>query len=409
MSTTRVARWRERAARRSPAAKRRGPWLGLLLLLGLGAGAWYSLLLHERHHVTLTFVCEGGPVPALELTFFPDRLAFAAPSPPAPLGSVELPGGEGSAASVTVGSELVPQTAVVRYRGPGIGAGFVYVELGKRRAAIPLRRAHRLEGRVGEPIPFWSHGWRCAGYQPVRDAEVIVMGGGEHGIDLVRTRSDEQGRFAVDGFDGGLDGLGLRVRARGYGMHHQSLHDLRATASAYPVIALSPCDRIVGRLHAPADVDVKALRVLARGLPGVEAVPEADGQFVVDGVPSGVAPRFLVFGLADTWGQAELPPAADGTRRIEVRAAACARGRVVDAVTGAALPEALVYCGEQDAVRADASGHYELPGVLPGEVELQAQWKAPKSRRRSDQFFGRRQVTLVAGQTLEVDIPVVTR
>ena len=148
--------------------------------VGLLVGAWVGWRAYCDAHTTLAFAREGGLTPELTLTFFPTQMAFASPSPPPPLGRESLPSGE----TITVGDDLVPTSGVVRYSGEGVGAGIAYVELGETLPPIQLRAQASLRGRVGEPVAFWCMGWRCAGYRPVVDAEVVVMGGGEHGVDL---------------------------------------------------------------------------------------------------------------------------------------------------------------------------------------------------------------------------------
>jgi hypothetical protein len=389
----------------------------VLLLAALAAGIWLGLRAHAARHVTLAFVGIGdAPPPPLELTFFPQRLAFAAPSPPPPLGRREVPAGE-----LTVGAEAVPGQAVVRYRGPGVGTGYAHVELGRTLAPIRLRAPIVLTGRVGEPIAFWCFGWRCAGLRPVAGAEVLVMGGGEHGIELASGATDADGRFTIEGVDGALDGIALRVRARGFALAHEALARRAPTGSptssptgspdAAPttVIALAPASTIRGRIAAPAAIDRTTLRVLARGLPGVHTMPAADGTFVLDHVPVDVAPRLLVLGLPDTWTHLPARGTTGAPVRIDVVPGAAVRGRVLDAGTRAPLAHALVFCGDQDAVRADDDGRYELLRQLPGDVEVAAQWQ-PEGKPRSPIRHGRTRVVLEPNDSRDgVDILVSAR
>jgi hypothetical protein len=372
--------------------------------LAVGLLGWFALALHRQRHATIVFTRESGAVPRLELTFFPDRLAFAAPSPPKPLGRLTIDGG-----TITVGSDLVPEHGLVRYRGVGVAAGFVFVRLGDEQPRVQLRAARSLSGRVGSPIGYWCWSWPCAGHLPVEGAEVILMGGGEHGVELVSTRSDRDGRFTLEGIDGELDGLGLRVRARGHEIFHEALGRVGETRVLRPVLALTPATNRAGKLVAPREVDVTNLCVLARGFVGVQAQVAQDGAFVLDHVPFGAEPKLIVYGLTPDWAQTSSGVTVDGLTTIEVVRAALAKGRVVDAATGDALPDALVFCEDQEAVRADARGRYALGRLLAGDVELRAQWQVVDKRRRATKFFGRRRVTLVAGEVREVDIPVTTR
>jgi hypothetical protein len=375
-----------------------------LLCAGGAVAVWLVLRARAASHVTMTFASVSGAVPALELTFFPERLAFAAISPPPPLGELRTE----PTASVTVGRELVPQRAVVRYRGQGVGTGYAHVELGRELPTVQLRPPTPFAGRVGEPIAVWCFGWRCAGLQPVAGAEVIVMGGGEHGVPLASAVTDADGRFVVEGVDTALDGLGLRVKARGFAIAHEPLARMRPEATSYPVTALARARACVGRVHVPAEVDAARLRVLARGLPGVHTVPAADGQFVLDHLPLGMQPRLLLDGLPPTWAYTAARASPDAPVRIDVVPAAVVRGRVVDAVTRRPLPEALVWSGEGDAVRSDSDGRYELARLLPGPAVIEAKWQTAGDPRRRQTFAGSSEIELVAGREHD-DIDVAVR
>lgn len=378
------------------------PFAVTLLVAALLAGAWFGYLAWAERHVTLVFA-GGEAVPPLELTFFPDQLAFGAPSPPPALGERRLDGGS----SLVVDGSLVPGHGLVRYRGDGIGTGFAFVELGGPTPTIRLRPPQTLRGRVGEPIGFWCFGWRCAGYRPIADAEIVVMGGGEHGVDLATARTDVDGRFVVAGFDGALDALGLRVRAKGYGIAHERIEDLGGRAGERALVALSPAPPRKGRLATPPGLDPTSLRVLARGLPGVEATPATDGTFTLDFVPSDVEARIVLHGLPDTF--AMLPARTDrgGEVRVEVVAGAVVRGRVLDTANWRPVAGALVWCGDQEAVRTGADGRYELVRLPPGDVEVEAQWRPAGSRRSEPMRRGRRQIVLEPGRVHDnVDISI---
>lgn len=363
-------------------------------LLVFGGWQWWSYV--QAHRVTIAF--RDAPPAGVELTFFPDQLAFAAPSPPPPLGSLT------AAPTVTVGAELVPGDAVVRYAAAGRGVGYRHVKLGEELAPIELRPPAPVRGRVVEPVGLWSYGWRCAELRPVADAEVVVMGGGEHGIELATSRSDAAGEFVVDGVDRELDGLGLRVRAPGFALEHQSLPPADGTAAAATVVALVRTQPISGRILAPPSFDVRTLRVLARGLPGVEAVPAADGTFTLEHLAPDVRPRLLLYGLPPTLTHA-MARAQPGLR-IELVAAAAVRGRVVDAASRQPLGGALVFCGEDHAVRADASGRFELGQLLPGLATIAAKFEF-RDRRRLITRTGSCEVQLRARETLDdVVVPI---
>lgn len=408
---TRDAAPPRRARRRAPRPAAARPRLVAGLALGalLAGIGWWVLQWYARHHVTLAFTPPAGTAPALELSFYPDRLAFAAPSPPPSLGQQRLDG----ELAVTVGRELVPGRALVRYRGAGVGAGYLFVQLGANVPPVPLRPPASLRGRVGEPVGFWCFGWRSLGIAPIAGAEVVVMGGGEHGIDLATARTDADGRFAVTGFDGQLDGLGLRVRAPGFALAHLPLGRVDGVDGGDgpgPVVALARGVVLSGRVVVPPALDATALRVVARGLPGVDATPAADGAFVLDHVPAGVEPRLLLHGLPPQWTHLPARATPGAPLHLEVVPAAIVRGRVLDAATVRPLAGALVFCGEQEAVRADEDGRFELPQLLPGDVEVTAQWEFVDGRRRRTTWYGRRRVELSPGTVLDdLEILVTAR
>ncbi|MCA8951101.1 MAG: carboxypeptidase regulatory-like domain-containing protein [Planctomycetes bacterium] len=361
---------------------------GLIALAAFGVREWLA------GRVTLTFVRSGGAVPALALTVFSDRLTFTSPSPPLPLGQVEVASGH----SVTLDRGLVPQRAVVRYAGDGVGTGVVFVELGRELAPIELVAPRAIRGRVGEPIGFWAFGWRCAGLRPVGGAEITAMAGGEHGIAIGTATADAEGNFELTGISPAAHPLSLRVRAPGHALAHVAVPG----AGGEPVVAaLEPTRALHGDVATPADFDPTTLWVLARGLPGVQARPARDGSFTLDNLPPSAEPRLLLFGLGDHYGCREVRAGRDEPVRLEVVVAGVVRGRVVDRETGAPIGGALVFPDDAPAVRSRADGGFELTRVLPGTVELTAQYEQPiKGRRRGKQRLGRQQIEVRGGETL---------
>jgi len=360
-----------------------------MLVAAIVAGSFLAYDVYDENHVTLIFANGSQPVPQLELTFYPEQLAFNAPSPPPPLGEESLK----DRSDIVVGDDLVPGHGVVRYRGDGIGAGFTHVRLGRTHPTIQLRPPKTLTGRVGEPIGFWFMGWRCAGIRPVAGAEVVVMGGGEHGIDLATTRTDDDGHFTVTGFDGELDALGLRVRAPGYAIMHESLIGTEEHVGERAIIALTPAPMRRGKLTCNVDLDVTSLRMLARGLPGIEAVPAADGTFVFDSMPSDVEARIIVHGLPENCAQSTARTDLNGIAEVEIQPGAIISGRVLDHELQP-VPNALVWIGNETAISADANGRYRITRALPGNVTIKAQTELGK---------GRHARTLLGGRTVRLD------
>lgn len=381
-----------------PARKGR-PFLVTMLVAAVAAGSFVAYGAYADRHVTLVFANGSQPVPALELTFYPEQLAFNSPSPPPAIGEHRMQ----DQRDVVIGDDLVPGHAVVRYRGEGVGAGFAYVRLGKKHPTIQLRPPQTLTGRVGEPIGFWCMGWRCAGIRPVANAEVVVMGGGEHGIDLATARTDEDGRFTVSGFDSELDALGLRVRAPGYAIVHESLIGHREHQGERTIIAVTPAPIRRGKLELNVDLDPTSLRLLARGLPGIDAVPEADGTFVFDNMPADLEARIIVHGLPENYSQSRARTSLDGVAKVVVGKGAIVIGRVLDyqlqPVAGA-----LVWIGEETAISTDASGNYRITRALPGSCTVMAQTQVGKGRKART-LLGARTVRLDPdGRHVDIDI-----
>lgn len=375
------------------------PFLITILVAAVGVASWLAYGFYRQSHVTLVFANGEQPVPPLELTFYPKQLAFTAPSPPTALGQHLMT----DQSSVVVGGDVVPGHGVVRYRGEGIGAGFAYLRLGQQQPTIKLRSPQSLRGRIGEPIAYWFMGWRCAGIRPVANAEVVLMGGGEHGIDLVTTHTDVEGRFTVRGFDGELNALGLRVRAPGFAIVHRYVDSLEQHAGERAIIAMTPSTPRRGKLALEVDVEIDSLRLLARGLPGVDTVPSPDGSFTLDHIPDELEARIIVHGLPDDCAQESARTSREGLVLVRIVAGATVEGRVLDQLSQP-VPGALVWIGENPAVRADSRGYYRLVQNLPGDVTITAQKDRGKgSRARSS--LGKRAVQLEPnGHQVDIDI-----
>ncbi len=370
------------------------------------AAIWWGQRAWWRNHVEITFVAEGVEPGALELTFFPDQFAFAQPSPPPPHGSVTWRGG-----ALVVGRDLVPGSGVMRYAGPAVGTGCVHLQLGATPPPIRLRAPRELRGRIGEPIGTWCFGWRCLGMRPVAGAEVVVMAGGEHGIDIASASTDAEGRFTIVGIDRERDGLALRVRAPGFAIVHQPLDaesSRDGVAVEQPVVAIARGEACHGVVVLPPGLDPTTLRVLARGLPGVDARVAADGTFTLVHLPGNVEPRLLLHGLPPTLAQLPARATRGAPVRIEVVAGAAVRGRVLELASQRPLVGALVFCGDDgDAVRTDADGNFELRQLLPGDIEITAQYEVVDARRRRTRLLGSRRLQLAKGAVVDgVDLVV---
>jgi hypothetical protein len=373
---------------------------GIAALVVLGYRAW------RESRCELSFVPTAGlAVPALELTFFRDRISFVEPSPPPPIQVVWTDGD----ATTAVGGDAVPGRAVVRYRGAGVGAGFAYVQLGQP-ARIVLRPPAMLRGRVAEGVLFWCGAVRVPVCRPVVGAEIVVMGGGAHGVDLTTATTDSLGEFEIGGFDAGLDGLGLRVRSTGHVLVDRPLSERHLERGQAPLVVLERAARRRGRLEVPAGTDTSSWRVLARGLPGVEATPELDGVFVLDHVPRTLEARLVVHGLPPLLAQEPARTKIGSTAVVRVVPGAIVTGRVLDGANWLPVPGALVFVGDHEAVRTDDDGCYRLERILPGDVDVHAQHERRAANGRRDVRHGDRKATLEPGATHEgIDVLLTTK
>lgn len=387
-----------RRRRRVPTPVRRGRRLSLavwaLLGCGLFALVWQGFRQWEASRLTLRFVGDSGPVPALELTFYPDQLAFVALSPPPPLGHLRLDGTN----EVIVGKELVPERAVVTFRGEGIGCGSVYVTLGKPNPPIRLRPPRELRGRVGREQRLWGTGWTMAALQPLGGAEVLALAGDQHGVPLATAVADAEGRFVLPSLDSGLAHITLRVKRAGYVLHHQQI---ALPGAADLQISLVPASPILGRVVAPPGFEYSGLRVLARGLPGVHTEVGADGSFQLDHVDPDTEPRLLLHGLSPEWAYLPVRATRSATAVLRLEGAATVRGHVIDHETGVGMVDVLVWSGDGVPVRTDGKGRFVLERLLPGTNEITAQWTSSNRRKRLPSRLVSTTMELQAGQRVD--------
>ena len=81
-----------------------------------------------------------------------------------------------------------------------------------------------------------------------------------------------------------------------------------------------------GKLELAVDLELDSLRLLARGLPGIDTVPTADGLFTLDHIPDEVEARIIVHGLPDDCAQEAARTSRDGLALVRVVAGATVEG-----------------------------------------------------------------------------------
>ena len=132
-------------------------------------------------------------------------------------------------------------------------------------------------------------------------------------------------------------------------------------------------------------------------------MPTADGLFTLDHIPDEVEARIIVHGLPDDCAQEAARTSRDGLALVRVVAGATVEGRVLDQLSQP-VPGALVWIGENPAVRADSRGYYRLIQNLPGAVTITAQKEKGKGSR-TRRSIGKRAVQLEPnGHQVDIDI-----
>ncbi len=238
---------------------------------------------------------------------------------------------------------------------------------------------------------------------PVAGARVLGLGGGEHGVVLCEATSDADGHFVLSGFAGDTACLAVRVLAPGYAIASVTC---QLPVADEVVVPLVETRRIEGAVGLPPEVPAASVRLLARGLPGVDCAIAADGTFVLDHVPPDVEPRLLVYGLDDAWTH-PLVRAAAGDRavRLLVVRAATVHGRIVDRQTHQPIGRAMVWHENGPAgmvaVDADENGRFELGRAPPGEIVVRAQVAAADPFGHSETRTGERRITIEAGKDVD--------
>ena len=405
--TSKAARQHGRRERRAAGGSNARAIAAALAVVTIGALAVVGYRSWAGGRVTIAFVVADAarPAPTLQLTVFPDVSAVTAPSPPQALRELTL----AADTTLTLTAGDVSGSAVVRYRGDGVGAGCVHVQVGQPLPAIALQPPGIARGRVVAPNAVWLNGWRCGSLRPVADAEVTVMTGSGVGVDLGVARTAADGTFTIAGIDTTRDGLGVRVRAAGCALAHAALAPDGVGVLTAGEVAVAQGTQRQGRIAAPPGFDCSCLLVLARGLPGAQARPAADGSFALDHLPEQVEPRLLLLGVPPTLAHHEARAAANAPVRIDLVQGATVRGRVRSAI-GKPAAGALVWIGDRDAVRADDDGCFELVSQMPGEVAVQAQWESVDKRRRRHKWLASRRLQLAPGALLDgVELVVTDR
>lgn len=363
------------------------------LLAAIGTKFWMDL---RAMQVVFTFVtAAGAPGPDVKLEFFAEATGPSDPSPPPRLGEVVVASGEEFRAS----GDLVPRRALVRWSTAGHGSGFAAVAPGERHRIV-LDAPGSVSGTVVQPAQVWLFGARALA-APVSGARIVLMGGGERGLPLAEGITSADGNFTVTGFDDAILQPTLRVLATGLSLAH--VDAIRGAAAEPALAVVTPTQPLQGRVALPAGVGATGLRVLARGLPGVESAVGADGSFALDHVPAWTWPRLILHGLPDGFTQRGCQTTVATTAEVVVERALTVRGYVLDALTQAPVVGATVYhengADGLSTCTTGADGSWQFADLPSGPVRLQAY---RKDRESGAVRSGNRTLELRA-ETLELE------
>lgn len=368
----------------------------ILLPVAVASVGWFSFRAWKASRTVVTFTrADGGAPPRVELQLFREQLSFASPSPPVPYATRFTEPGENS---IVLGPEDIDGSAVLRYSGDGVGIGYATLARG-RQHEIALAPAVATEGRVGTTSGIFAMGLRTLGMEAIAGARVIGMGGGEHGVALCETVTDAEGRFRLDGFAADLPSIGIRVLAKGCALAFSNQFVEPGISVVVPMLPTTP---LRGRVRLPQGISTSGLRVLAKGLPGIEARLMEDGSFEMDHVPPNLEPRLLVHGLPAGFTHAQVNAhAGQDDVAIAVVADVEVRGRVVERMRQLPMGGAMVWhdCGPAGGVKvkADGDGRFSIRGAPPGELLLRAQCEVRTEDGEKETLSGERKLVLEAG------------
>jgi hypothetical protein len=310
----------------------------------------------------------GAPVAGGRLEFFVYDDSGAARSPSEKLGELAFDG------VATAGYDLVPERALVRVSADGLGVGY---GLARSGAALVCE--------LGPPVETAGQVVDSAG-RGVEGASVYAFGGGPHGVLLRTTKTGVDGGFRLSGLSSTLASVHLRVLAPSFAV---AAVEWWFDAAQSRQIALSRTQPVIGRVVMVGRGDTAAsrelvktgcagMRVQAVNLPGVDAVTDAEGGFLLDHLPAPpTVVQLTAAPLPRGYTHARVSVEA-GQRRVELllQPEAVVTGRVIDVATGLGVGGATVShahgpCGNQ-AVRCDSSGGFRIDLLPPGRAILEA-------------------------------------
>lgn len=341
-----------------PAVLRPKVWLPILLVLGIGYGAWAAFDHWQARRTVFAIVdSDGAPLSNLKLEFFECDGSFVGPSPTPRIGELFVTDG----AEIVVGWDMVPGDALLRIEADGFGVGSGYVRAGRPRQKIDLGPPCEVRGRVAHTIGE-ARDW-------IAGARVQALGGGARGVLLREAVTDTDGSFVLGGLSSELAHITIRVFADGFGVRERSVDP----SEPLGLIELTPTDPLRGRLIGCEGFDIADREIRVYQFPGVSARTDADGNFTFEHLPKEQRYPLVVADLDPRFTHAKCSVYPGGApAELEVEPAGWIRGVAVDALTRDPIrgTKVLHKHGPNgiEVVECDSWGRFELGRVPAGLV-----------------------------------------
>jgi len=303
---------------------------------------------------------EGAPVSKGLIEFFVFDDTRASRSPSQKLGEMVFEGAGPHAA----GWDLVPGAALIRVTADGLGVASAFVEHGQGVQLCDMGPPTSVRGTV-----IGADGEAAA------NARVQAFGSGSHGVLLGETVTSEEGRFELGGLSETLAYVRVRVFAERAAVVE---HDVWFDQDNEALITLQRTADVLGRVITPEGVTREGLQVQAFSVPGVEAVTDEEGRFVLRHLPPPPTRTRVVLGLVEPGYTHRVTWVTPGDPKIEIEVAreAIVEGQVVEEMSNVGVSGASVQHdhgpGGGVTVPCDDSGHFRIGGLPPGEVTLRA-------------------------------------
>ncbi|MEZ5967223.1 MAG: carboxypeptidase regulatory-like domain-containing protein [Planctomycetota bacterium] len=347
----------------------------LLLLVWLAVRFWPRSVAIEA----VGFLGASAQVDGLSFEVFPFDDSGGGDYPPRAVAARTLGGGAASLSR----DELGPAGVYLRADSPVHGVACTFVAPDRERIEFEFGAPRSLVGQVID-----------ADGKGVEGARVVVLPH-RYGPELGEGRTAADGTFAVPSLSSSASCYVARVLRTGFAAVDA---DVQLVEGSPVTLTLTRSPPVRGRVVLPASVPTKELTVRAFRCPGVAATVESDGRFVLDSLPPpSVRVRLMVHGApAELTHAVTYASAGDEGVELTLVPGATLRGFVVTADHDQAVPGAFVHHVHGPAggagTYADSSGRFELGGLPPGRIRL-------------DAFGAARRVVAAPGEPASTQVP----